>query len=145
MADFPRDVYPVKRSMPSWPGGMISVGDSGKVTTRGGYRMGRVWSETYPGLQLSDQIVRAWLAKLNRLWNQGIAFDLQHLSLATNKGLYTGTPANFQIDGANQTGEVLNIKGATASIVGWAKAGDVIKLPGVLANLVVDVIADANS
>lgn len=44
---------------------------------------------------------------------------------ATPRGVATGTPL---VDGGSQTGDSLDIKGATASVTGWLKAGDWIQL-----------------
>jgi hypothetical protein len=133
---------PISHSPPRWPASAVSVGDSGKTRVKSGLRFGRTWNESYAPLDLHDQFIRAWLAKLNRLYNQGILFTLQHPSLQVNAGAYGGVP---QIDGANQIGESINIKGATPGVAGWAKAGDILRWPGPLANLVIDVIADADT
>lgn len=142
MADFPRLVMPISMSIPQWYGAAISMGDTGKIGTSSGMKMGRSWIEGYPPLQLNDPLVRSWLAQLNRLWNQGIVFDIAHQTLSTNNGLYGGSPL---VHGSNQVGEVLEVRGATFSVTKWCAAGDLIKIPGLLANLVFDVTADADS
>lgn len=147
MADFPRTVVPTSSTLPEWPGPRLSIGDSGKLTSGSPLRFGRTWSETYPIVDFADQVARAWAANVLRLWHQGIAFDIVHPILSLNAGLFTplAVPGDIQVNGANQTGETLLVKGAAHSVALWARAGDIIRIPGLLTRLVFDVTADANS
>ncbi len=65
---------------------------------------------------------RTFFAKLNGL--QG-TFLMGDLGAKLSRGIATGTP---QVDGAGQTGQVLNTKGWTTGVTGILLAGDYIQI-----------------
>ncbi len=71
---------------------------------------------------------------------EGTIWTIQHPYWHVRKGAAGGAPL---VAGANQTGNILHIDGATPSVVGWLQAGDMIQVPGCA--VVFDVSADCNS
>lgn len=67
-------------------------------------------------------------------------FEVIPPETAIPRGQWSGTPL---VNGADQTGKTLILDGATPSITGWARAGDIINIAG--QTKVYLVTADANS
>jgi hypothetical protein len=80
------------------------------------------------------------MATVRNYLRNGTIFDIVHRDHLTPKGAYGGTPL---VDGANQTGSTIDVKGGSNNITNWARAGDLIKFAGL--NLVYEVTADANT
>jgi hypothetical protein len=74
---------------------------------------------------LMPQDADVWLSFLMSLKGKLGTFLLGDPLKATASGFLGGTPV---VDLANQTGDVLNIRGATANITNWLRAGDYIQL-----------------
>lgn len=58
-----------------------------------------------------------WIADLNGMQNR-LLLPVHHI---TQQGAFGGTPL---VDGANQSGIQINLKGASSTITDWIKAGD---------------------
>lgn len=56
----------------------------------------------------------------------------------TQRGAFSGTPV---VDGGSQTGNTLNVRGASTGVTNWARAGDFIEV----ANHLYQIVADADS
>lgn len=144
MADFPRTMKPASQTVPHVPGGLVSIGRTGKVQLRSEVSAGRVWQEFWPVLSAGSADVQALITFVEKSYNLGETFDLVHYLLPgsgkTPNGAGGGTPL---VDGASQAGSTLNTKGWTINITGVVKAGDCIKIAGL--NQLFRVTADANS
>lgn len=84
---------------------------------------GQRWTATInlPPLKRAD--ADAWMAFLLALNGKEGTFLMGDPAAAIPKGPAGGTPL---VNGAGQTGNVLNIDGCTNSITGWMKAGDYV-------------------
>ena len=86
---------------------------------------------------MAEAIARAWVAWQVALYGQSGTFQWQ--VPGTNRGAFGGTPL---VNGAHSAqSKTLAIDGCTASITGWAKAGDWIQV----GNLLLMVLQDANT
>ena len=117
---------------------LVSVAQSLKrqVRTRGGQRWGIVLTYA-PMTRASFMPVWAFLIGQRGQWG---TFTLTVPGHDTPQGSWAGGAP--LVDGANQVGNTLNIKGLTPSQTGIAKAGDFIKPAGT--TKVYMVTADAN-
>ena len=149
MSAFPRTVLPTESTWPLGPTAMSSRGLSGKIQLRDVGAVGHVWTETYTTLLLypwsaaraaEAQKNQAWLAQLEQLKARGTIFTIYHPQRTTLFGVGGGTPL---VNGANQTGASLAIKGLPLSTSGVFKAGDIITVAGL--NPVLEFTADVNS
>ncbi len=140
MADFPRDVPPISATPFAFPQPGVSVGLSGATQIRGATQIGRSWTETYPTLQLEDDIARGWLAEINSIWGQGTLFDIVYQPTKLALGSAGGTPL---VDGASQSGLVLNMRGGTTTTTDYLRKGDLLKIAGIIP--VYDVQADVDT
>ena len=121
------------------PGPQLSIGQSGKVTRRSTAQVGRSWEEVYFG-DVRDNDFRKLMAITRDYLRNGTSFTISHRDHLTPKGTYGGTPL---VDGANQTGSTITLKGATADVSNWARAGDLVTFAGI--TLVYEVPTDTNS
>lgn len=144
MADFPRTIEPSQVTMPIMPGSLRSVSQTGVVQQRTHGQNGRIWQETFEMLRASDADVQALLTFIEKVWNRGESFTIEHLllpgsGLAPN-GLGT---AGVTVSGADQTGTSLVTTGWPLSTSDVVRAGDVIKIGGF--NTAHLITADASS
>ena len=120
---FPTTPVPARVELTSFAPTLVSVSHSlnRQVRSRGGQR----WRLTmqYPPLTRDELAPLFAFAVAQR--GQFETFTFVPPDLATPRGAATGVPV---VDGAGQTGRTLAIRGATASVTGWLRAGDVIKL-----------------
>ena len=135
---FPRTIKPFDVSVPVFPGGLVSIGHSGKVNTRTTLQVGRVWEEFFRFK--FDENGREFVALINNFYNRQTSLDVAHQNFVTTLGAGGGTPL---VNGASQTG---------ASIVtdGWPNSTLVLKAGDILTfatgpTLVYDVLANGNS
>jgi len=139
MPTWPRTIIPVSMTVPSFPGGLDSWGQSGKGQFRSTLAVGREWEETYPPLYTRAEDTKEFLATINAYWRNRTVFDIGHRYYQTQMGDGGGTP---KVDGADQTGSSLDTDGWPASTE-VLKAGDIIKVAGV--PYILDVTEDATS
>lgn len=85
--------------------------------------------------------IRAFLADLQGQYGTFLYGDPDYLARGAS-GIYSGTPV---VNGAGQTGNTLNIDGATNSITGWAKAGDYFQIGSGTSARLYMITQDANS
>jgi hypothetical protein len=90
---FPRTVLPQEVEWPLLPTGLKAFGETGKAQLRTTQQVGRVWSEVYPPLKMTDTVNRAWLAQVEDYWRNLTILDVDHRSLRTLLGAGGGTPA----------------------------------------------------
>ncbi len=95
---------------------------------------------TLPSMARAD--AEQWVAFLVSLRGRLGTFTLGDPVSATPRGSAGGTPL---VNGASQTGGVLNIDGCTASQTGWLKAGDYIQLGTAGSATLHKVLKDADS
>jgi len=95
---------------------------------------------TLPSMARAD--AEQWVAFLVSLRGRVGTFTLGDPVSATPRGSAGGTPL---VNGASQTGGVLNIDGCTASQTGWLKAGDYIQLGSGGSTTLHKVLQDADS
>jgi hypothetical protein len=142
MATFPRSTKAVPRlaSPPRFPAGLQAWGDSGKGQFRAVQNMGRVWQEIYPVLDTAIPAVRALVMSINRSLRERVIWDVQHPYWQVRKGAGGGTPL---VNGADQTGGILVVDGASINITNWLRSGDLIYPTG--CPVVLDVAGDVNT
>ena len=136
---FPRTIKPNRVTLPVFPGGLVSIGHSGKVNTRTTLQVGRTWEEFFSFKV--DEDSREFLALINNFYNRQTELEVAHQMFVTTLGAGGGTPL---INGADQTG---------ASIVtdGWPnstlvlKAGDLVSWFATGPTVVYDVTSDVTS
>ena len=100
-------------------------------------REGERWiaSMAYSLLQGDNRaILLAFMAKLNGMQHRFTMQDFGH----AQRGTFGGTPL---VNGASQTGQTLNIDGASNNITNWIRSGDRISI----ANKMYQIDDDANS
>lgn len=127
MPSFIRYVSCVEATPPELPAPLVTWAQSGKGQFRTTDAIGRTWQETYAPFNVRSVSGRAFLAQINQLWNQAIAFDIVHPDYATPNGASGGTPL---VNGAGQTGQALAIDGATPNVNHWLRAGDLVRIAG---------------
>lgn len=103
---------------------------------------GQMWSASISVPPLRKEYIEPWVAFLVSLKGQAGTFLLGDPNNVTPRGVATGTPL---VKGADQTGETLEIDGATISTTGWLKAGDYIQLGTVASATLHKVLVDADS
>lgn len=144
MPNFPRNPRAMPRliSPMRFPSAFQSWSPSGKAQMRATANMGRVWTETYPVLDMALVNVRILIQTLNQALREGTVFTVQHLYWQKRVGVGGGTPL---VNGSGQSGNILVIDGATANITNWLRQGDLIQVPGVpvLLDVAGDVSTDA--
>jgi hypothetical protein len=144
VADFPRTVIPQTVTLPVVPGGLISVGRTGKVQLRSEVSAGRVWQETWPPLLAGSADAQALWTFVEKSYNLGETFDLAHYLLPGSgkapNGAGGGTPL---VAGASEAGSTIDTDGWSFTVTGVVKSGDVIKIAGL--NQLFRITADANS
>lgn len=95
---------------------------------------------TLPPMKRSD--AEQWVAWLVSLKGLRGTFLMGDPVGCTARGSLGGTPL---VNGANQTGDTLNIDGCTASQTPWIKAGDYIQLGSASSASLHKIMVDANS
>ena len=103
---------------------------------------GQMWSASVSVPPLRKEYIEPWVAFLVSLKGQAGTFLLGDPNNVTPRGVATGTPL---VKGADQTGETLEIDGATISTTGWLKAGDYIQLGTASSATLHKVLVDADS
>lgn len=103
---------------------------------------GQMWSATVSVPPLRKEFIEPWVAFLVSLKGQAGTFLLGDPNNVTPRGVATGTPL---VKGSGQTGETLEIDGATPSTTGWLKAGDYIQLGASASATLHKVLVDADS
>lgn len=81
--------------------------------------------------------LRAWLVQLNGQEHRFTVHDHSH----TQRGTFGGTPV---VDGSSQTGTQINIRGATASVTNWIRAGDWLQFGNELKQCTADANTDGS-
>ncbi len=142
MPTWDRTIRPRKVSPPVFPGPQFGPSQSGKLNTRSTTQVGMTWNEEYL-LDNSSADARTLAATIRDFHRRGQEFDINLQSNLAPLGGVAGTPANFQVMGASQTGTTINMDGATAAQTPWIKGGDVVTFAGL--TLVYEITADANS
>lgn len=142
MPSWPRTIVPARSAPPQFPGGLQSWGGSGKGQGRAVNNAGRIWQEIYEPFDLQSAAGRAFIQVINEYWRESTVFDIQHYLYRTRLGVGGGAPL---VQGANQSGNVLNINSAANATAGWLKQGDLIRLPAptVMLDVRADVATDA--
>lgn len=118
-------------------GALQSISQSGKSQRRSTQHIGRNWTEVYKPFKVDSDAGKDFLAMVMDYWRNGTQFTIDHRLYQTKRGSGTGTPL---VNGASQTGSVLNTDGWTGSNPVLRK-GDLIKLQGL--NQVFELVADA--
>jgi len=139
MAAWPTGILAKSNTEFEVPGPQLSIGQSGKATRRSTAQVGRSWEETYLG-DVRENEFRKLMAITRDYLRGGTSFTISHRDHLTPKGAYGGTPL---VDGANQTGSTLNVKGGSNNITNWTRAGDLFTIAGI--TLVYEVTADGNT
>lgn len=103
---------------------------------------GEMWEADIQLPPMSRASAEQWIAWLLSLNGQYGTFFMGDPTGATPRGDATGTPV---VNGAGQTGAVLNVSGATAATTGWLKAGDYIQLGSGSGVNLHKVLVDADS
>jgi len=103
---------------------------------------GQMWRADVSLPPLSYLQAPVWIAWLVSLRGQFGTFLMGNQMCGAPLGSAGGTPL---IKGANQTGEDINLDGATGSQTGWLKAGDYCQLGTGSTSRLHQVTADANS
>lgn len=103
---------------------------------------GQMWGADMmlPPMRRAEAVV--WVAWLTSLRGQFGTFTMGDQMGATAIGSAGGSPV---VKGASQTGQDLNIDGATVSQTGWLKAGDYIQLGSGATATLHQVLVDADS
>jgi hypothetical protein len=140
MPAWPRAIRPNGSSPPLYPGGLQSWGLSGKGQLRAIGNAGRIWTETYRPFDLQSADGRAFIAAINEFWRNGIIFDIQHLLYKARYGAGGGAPL---VNGAAQTGSLINLDGCPVSTPNWLRQGDILRFAGL--NPVYDITANVNT
>ena len=136
---FPRTIKPYRVTVPVFPGGLVSVGHSGKVNTRTTLQVGRTWEEFFRFKV--DENGHEFLAQIMNFYNRQTSLDVGHQNFTTTLGAGGGTPL---IAGASQTGANINTDGWPATTL-ILKVGDLVSWFTTGPTLVYDVTADVNS
>ena len=124
--------------MPVFPGGLMSVSNSGKVNTRTTLQVGRVWEEFFAFKV--DENGHEFLAEINNFYNRQTSLDVAHQMFVDTLGAGGGTPL---VNGASQTGSTIATDGWPNSTL-VLKAGDLVTF-ATGPNLVYDITADVTS
>lgn len=140
MTAFPRTIKSRLSTPPEFPDGFGQWGHSGKGQFRSYDNVGRVWQEIYASIDTHTTDGRALLRAINQSKREKTIWTIQHPHWKTNYGAGGGSP---EIDGADQTGNTLDIDGASNNITNWVRDGDIIQVAGI--SLVLDVVANANT
>ncbi len=135
---FPRTIKPNKVTVPVFPGGLVSVGHSGKVNTRTTLQVGRIWEEFFAFKV--DENGHEFLALINNFFNRQTSLDVAHQMFVDTLGAGGGTPL---VNGATQTGATIITDGWPNSTL-VLKAGDLVTF-ATGPTLVYDVTADGTS
>ena len=135
---FPRTIKPQRVTAPVFPGGLVSIGHSGKVNTRTTLQVGRTWEEFFAFKV--DENGHEFLAQLNNFFNRQTSLDVGHQMFTDTLGAGGGTPL---VAGASQTGSTIATDGWPVSTV-VLKAGDLVTFASGI-NIVYDITADVTS
>ena len=135
---FPRVIKPQRVTYPVFPGGLASIGHSGKVNTRTTLQVGRVWEEFFAFKV--DENGHQFLAEIMNFYNRQMSLDVGHQMFTTTLGAGGGTPL---VAGASQTGASIATDGWPATTL-VLKAGDLVTF-ATGATVVYDITADVTS
>lgn len=125
MTDFKRIIYPSSVTWPKFPGGVESWTHTGKGQFRSAVQIGRTWEEIYSVIHPSDPLAHEFLEYINNLlWSRTI-FEIVHLD--KQKPLNDPISGNITVNGAGQTGSVINV---TSTLNKVLRYGDYIKIAG---------------
>lgn len=142
---FPRTVIPEVASRLWLPGAAKDIGHSGGIQVRAMTQIGWSWREKFPLLSVSDIDHMELMAIIDYYWNRGIIDTITHPLVPGSgrapNGAGGGTPL---VNGAGQTGDSINIDGASNNITNWAVAGDAFTFAGDLAVYRARANADSN-
>lgn len=106
-----------------------------QTVDRGGEHL--VATLTYSNLQTADRaLLIGFLAKLNGQQHR-VTLPFHAVD---NQGAFGGTPL---VNGASQTGTSIDIDGASGTVTGWIKAGDVFSFNGEMKICTADANSDA--
>lgn len=103
---------------------------------------GQMWSASASVPPLRREFIEPWVSMLLALRGQAGTFLLGDPNCKAPRGVGTGTPL---VKGAAQTGDTLEIDGATPSTTGWLLAGDYIQLGSAITSTLHKVLVDSNS
>jgi hypothetical protein len=103
---------------------------------------GQMWQAdvTLPPMKRADAAI--WIAWLVSLRGRFGTFTMGDSRSCVPQGAIGGTPL---VNGADQTGETLNIDGCTADVTDWLKAGDYIQLGAAGTATLHKVLEDVNT
>ena len=135
---FPRVIKPQRVTAPVFPGGLVSIGHSGKVNTRTTLQVGRTWEEFFAFKV--DENGHQFLAEINNFYNRQTSLDVAHQMFVDTLGAGGGTPL---VNGASQTGSTIATDGWPNSTL-VLKAGDLVTF-ATGPTLVYDITADVTS
>ncbi len=140
MPNWPRTIPSRLTTPPQFPEGFGQYGQSGKGQFRAFDNTGRVWQEIYSSIDVSAQAGRALITAINQALREKTIWDIQHPHLLTNFGVGGGS---ITVDGAGQTGDMLNVSGGPVTTTDWQRQGNIIQWAG--DQLVYDVKADVDT
>ncbi len=106
---------------------------------------GQMWQATVTLPPMKREDAAVWVSWLISLRGQFKTFLMGDPSSPAPQGLASVLPGLPVVNGAGQTGETLNITGASASKNSWLKAGDYIQLGSGSTATLHRVLEDANT
>lgn len=141
---FPRTVLPERIARPWLPGALKDIAHSGGVQLRATKQVGWTWEETWGLLRVTNVDHEALMTTIDYMWNRGIIDTVTHPLVPGSgldpNGVGGGAPV---VAGAGQTGNSINLSGASVGITNWKRTGDVVKFAG--DNAVYRARSNANS
>ena len=140
MPAFPTDITPQSVTGFDMPGSLSARSHGGVLNFRDSTAVGRSWSMTYFS-DVTSANFKKLMTIVRQYHREGTTFTVQHPDYLTPTGAVAGgTPV---VQGGSQTGSSLIIDGASNSITGWLKAGDLFTMTGI--NHAFEVTADVTS
>jgi len=127
MPTFTRHVEPARVGSLQFPGPLTSWSHTGKAQLRSTQQVGVTWEESYPPLNVTDDLVQKFFAMVNNFWRNGTTFDIAHKHHLVHRGGGSGTPL---IAGGSQTGVSLATDGWGGSDP-VLRAGDIFRIAGI--------------
>lgn len=140
MPNFPRTIASRFSTPFVFPDGVEQWGQSGKGQFRAFDNAGRMWQEVYAAIRMNSTNARALISAINEARREKIIWDIQHPHWKVNYGNGGGSPL---VAGADQTGDELDIDGASTGITNWLRYGDIIQISGL--QLVFDVVGNVDT
>lgn len=141
MPAWPRTIVPQRSTPFRMPGALANWGQSGKGQHRATTQIGRIWTETFPAFQANGIAGRELLATINDYWRNGTAFTIDHRLYLARLG--TGGLGTPRVNGASQTGSVLQTDGWLNSAPTVLRKGDIISVVGLAQ--VLDITANVDT